>query len=260
MEVRMELATRLEPSTAIRRRGHSAWVRLLHWMVAAAVLMLATSGFVILQAHPRLYWGQTGNDLTPALIELPMSRNYRHGGWAAPTPFYPSAGSPASAVRTYDIYNQNGWARSLHFLAAWLLVLPGAVFLLTALMTRHLQRDLLPAWRELRSRSAWRGVLEHLQAPSRPVASGPPYGLLQKIAYSLVVCVLLPIMLLTGLTMSPAVTAAWPWLQAIFNGTQSARTIHFAVFALIVLFIVGHVVMVLRSGFARQIRGMTIGE
>ena len=78
-------------------------------------------------AHPRLYWGEAGNDLTPALIELPISRNYQHGGWEKPTPFFRTPPGPVSASRTYDIFNQNGWARSLHFLAAWWLVLPGAV-------------------------------------------------------------------------------------------------------------------------------------
>jgi len=112
--------------------------------VAASVLTLAVSGFTILMAHPRLYWGAVGNDLTPALLELPVSRNYRHGGWAVATQSFPDGGSAVSAVRTYGILNQDGWARSLHFLAAWFLVVTGAAYLLGGIFTGHLRRDLVP--------------------------------------------------------------------------------------------------------------------
>jgi hypothetical protein len=78
-------------------------------------LTLALTGVVILMAHPRLYWGEAGNDLTPALLELPISRNYQHNGWDKRTAFFQDAAGPISASRTYDIFNQNGWA-GLHFL------------------------------------------------------------------------------------------------------------------------------------------------
>ena len=110
--------------------GHARWVRISHAMVTVSLLTLACSGFVILMAHPRLYWGDVGNDLTPALLELPISRNYRHGGYDTPRPFFERASGPVSASRTYDIFNQNGWGRSLHFLAAWCLVVPGVLYLL----------------------------------------------------------------------------------------------------------------------------------
>ena len=101
--------------------GHTRWVRISHWIVATSVLTLALTGFVILMAHPRLYWGAVGNDLTPALLELPISRNHKHGGWEKSVAFFPDAGSPVTAARTYDILNENSWGRSLHFLAAWFL-------------------------------------------------------------------------------------------------------------------------------------------
>src|SRR5277367_415183 len=97
--------------------AHTRWVRISHWILAASVLTLAFTGIVILMAHPRLYWGAVGNDLTPALFELPISRNYKHGGWAAPVTFVAGTKPVVSAARTYDIFNENGWARSLHSLA-----------------------------------------------------------------------------------------------------------------------------------------------
>src|SRR6266853_1791316 len=123
---------------------HSCWVRWTHWMATLSFMMLAVTGFVILMAHPRLYWGEVGNDLTPALMELPISRNYRHGGWEKSVPFSDRSQSPVSASRTYDIFNQNGWGRSLHFLAAWSLVLPGAVYLLAGIFGGHFSLHIWP--------------------------------------------------------------------------------------------------------------------
>ena len=131
---------------------HARWVRVSHWILTVSVLTLAFTGFVILMAHPRLYWGDTGNDLTPALIELPISRNYQHRGWDKPTPFFQDASGPISASRTYDIFNQNGWGRSLHFLAAWCLVLPGVVYLLKGIAGGHFRSHLWPAAAELAPR------------------------------------------------------------------------------------------------------------
>ena len=124
--------------------GHARWVRVSHGIVSLSLLTLAFSGYVILMAHPRLYWGEVGNDLTPALFELPISRNHQHGGWENQTPFFADAGGPISATRTFGIFNQNGWGRSLHFLAAWCLVLPGLVYLLAGVVAGHFRLHIWP--------------------------------------------------------------------------------------------------------------------
>lgn len=240
--------------------GHARWVRISHWIVTASVLALVVSGFFILMVHPRLYWGKAGNDLTPALLELPISRNYRHGGWDKPVPFFANAAGLVSASRTYDIFNQNGWARSLHFLSAWFLVVPGAIYLLMGLLRGHFRSHVWPRARELAPRFVWREMLDHLRFRIPPARGGPQYGLLQKCAYSFVIFVAAPLMVVTGLTMSPAVTSALPFLLDLFGGYQSARTIHFFASAVLVLFVIVHIVMVVKSGFRRQIRAMTAGE
>jgi thiosulfate reductase cytochrome b subunit len=240
--------------------GHARWVRISHWIVTVSVFVLVFSGFEILMVHPRLYWGIAGNDLTPALLELPISRNYKHRGFDTPKPFFQDAKGPVSASRTYEIFNQNGWGRSLHFLAAWLLVLPGVVYLLVGLFGGHFRRHIWPRLRELAPHMVWRDVVDHLRTRVPPARGGPQYGLLQKISYSFVIFVAAPLMILTGLTMSPAVTSAFPSLLTLFGGYQSARTIHFFTSAALVLFVIAHVVMVVRSGFRRQIRAMTLGE
>lgn len=240
--------------------GHARWVRVSHWIITLSVLTLAFSGFEILMVHPRLYWGKAGNDLTPALLELPVSRNYKHRGYSQPVPLTGSASGPVSATRTYDIFNQNGWGRSLHFMAAWFLVLPGIVYLLLGLLSGHFRSHIWPRVRELAPRLVWRDLVAHLRFRIPAASGGPRYGLLQKCTYSFVVFVAAPLMVLTGLTMSPAVTAAFPALLSLFGGYQSARTIHFFASAVLVLFLIVHVAMVVRSGFRRHMRAMTLGR
>ena len=240
--------------------GHTRWVRISHWTLAASVLTLAVSGFIILMSHPRLYWGEVGNDLTPALFELPIGRNYQHGGWAAPVTFFPGEQRIVSQARTYDIFNENSWARSLHFLAAWFLVLTALLYIAVGVISGHLPRNLIPRVRELTPRVLWHDVIDHLHLPMPRAAGGPPYGPLQKLAYFGVVVVALPIIVLTGLTMSPAVTAAHPALLDFFGGSQSARTIHFFAFVALVLFVAVHAAMVLLTGFRHQMRQMIVGE
>jgi len=240
--------------------GHAIWVRITHWILAASVLTLAFTGVVILMAHPRLYWGNAGNDLTPALLELPISRNYKHGGWTPETTFYAGATPVVSAVRTYDIFNENGWARSLHFLAAWFLCVTGLIYLITGLVSGHLWRDLTPRLGDLAPRALWRDFVHHLRLPLPRAPGGPPYGRLQKISYAGVVFIALPLMVLTGLTMAPAVAAACPWLLDLFGGSQSARTLHFFAFAVLFVFLIVHLAMVLLTGVRRQLRAMTFGD
>lgn len=247
------------PATAVAA-PHASWVRVCHGLIAASLFTLVFSGVEILMVHPRLYWGEAGNDLTPPLLELPISRNYKHGGYTAATPFFAGAASPVTASRTYDIFNQNGWGRSLHFLAAWWLVLTGIVYVLVGIAAGHFRAHVWPRLLELSPPRVWRDVVDHARLQIPAATGGPQYGVLQKASYSLVIFAAAPLMVLTGLAMSPAVTAAFPVLLSIFGGYQSARTIHFTMFVLLLLFVAVHLVMVMMSGFARQIRAMTLGD
>jgi len=248
------------PAIGTGTSAHARWVRVSHWILAASILVLAFTGFIILMAHPRLYWGDTGNSLTPALLELPISRNHRHGGWQDRAPFFADPSSPVSANRTYDIFNQNGWGRSLHFLAAWLVVVPGAIYLLAGVFTGHFRRHLWPRRGELQAQALRTELINHLRLRIRQATGGPDYGLLQKCGYCAVVFVLLPLMVFTGLAMSPTVAAAYPFLQSMWGGFQSARTLHFFAFVALVLFSIGHVALVAKSGLKRQLRGMIRGR
>lgn len=236
---------------------HAFWVKITHWLGTLSFLALAFSGFVILMCHPRLYWGEVGNGLTPALFELPISRNHQHGGWEEGVPFYEGEASPVSAIRAYEILNENGWGRSLHFLGAWFLVMTGVVYLVTGMFTGHFRRHLLPRSGELATESFRRDLMDHLRLQIPLATSGPQYGLLQKCAYLSVIFVMFPLSIVTGLAMSPAITAAYPFLSGMFGGFQSARTIHFFASIVLVLFLFVHVLMIIKSGFKRQIGAMT---
>src|SRR5688572_17465463 len=159
-------------------RGHSRWVRICHWICAAGFMALALSGFFILMVHPRLYLGHVGNDLTPALLTLPISNNYRPDELQNRVVFAEVPGAPVSAERNFHIFNQNGWARSLHFLAAWVLVAVGAIYVAAGVVSRHIPTTLIPRGRELAPRALLQDLKSHLRPVAGAIGTGPPYGLL----------------------------------------------------------------------------------
>ncbi|MEQ8686511.1 MAG: cytochrome b/b6 domain-containing protein [Imperialibacter sp.] len=241
---------------------HRRWVKASHWIVTLSFLLLAFSGFEILMVHPRLYWGEVGNELTPALLELPISRNHQRDTWEESKPFFEAKDSPVSAARTFDelMFNQNGWGRSLHFLAAWLLIVPGIIYLIIGVFSGHFRNYIWPKRKELTPASVWRDMKNHLRMQIAPATGGPDYGLLQKLAYVMVIFLALPLAVVTGLTMSPAITAAYPFLLKMFGGYQSARTIHFFTSLTLELFLFMHLAMIIKTGFTQQIRYMTLGK
>src|SRR5580692_6171951 len=151
-------------------------------------------------------------------------------------------------------------ARGWHFAMAWLLVLNALVYLLFGLFSGHFRRDLLPTGAELRPRHILSDIWNHIRLRRPRGEAARRYNVLQKIAYMIVVFVLLPVMVLSGLTMSPAVTAALPFLFDLFGGRQSARTIHFLVATLLVLFVLIHIVQVLIAGPLNEMRSMITGR
>ena len=243
-------------STETKAMPHKRWVKGSHFIITLSFVVLTVSGYVILMSHPRLYWGKAGNDLTPALFELPISRNYHHGGWDKSIPFKNINGR-VTAARTYDVFNENGWGRSTHFLAAWFLVITGAIYFIAGFLTGHFRKNLSPRRSELRFRLLWRDFSAHFR---RQAHSSGKYGLLQKITYLAVIFFLFPVVILTGFTMSPAITASYPFLLKMFFGHQSARTIHFFAAVLLLLFLVVHLVMIVRSGFKRNLWAITFSR
>ena len=231
------------PIPAVTAR-HSGLVRVTHWLTALCFLALLVSGVEILISHPRFYWGETGNVLTKPLFQLPI----------------PSSRALVPTGYGYVLPDQNGWSRYLHFQAAWLAILTGLLYTISILFTGHFQKDLLPARADLSWRSLTTTIASHLrfQRPSEEEAWS--YNLLQRLTYLFVILVLFPLVIWTGLAMSPSFVSAFPLTVNLLGGQQSARTIHFFVSLFLLLFVLVHVVMVWFAGFRHRMRAMITGR
>ena len=232
-----------EPAAPPPRRiayRHRLPTRIWHWLNAITVIVMLMSGLMILNAHPRLYWGVYGANFDRAWLALP------------PRPFPGWATIPS----TYDLAAARRW----HLAFAWILVAGLVLFLLTSLWNRHVQRDLAPKPQELAPRHIWHDIREHARLNFPKGEAALRYNTLQKLSYVAVIFVLLPLMILTGLTMSPGMDSAWPWLLDLFGGRQSARSIHFLAASGLLLFLLVHLVMVVLAGPINEIGSMITGR
>jgi thiosulfate reductase cytochrome b subunit len=222
----------LRPESRVREaRRHSAVVRITHWLTTLAFGGLLVSGIAILLAHPRLYWGETGAVGGPSLLDLPL-------------PFL--------------LTGQSGWGRSLHFLSAWVCILTGLVYAVAGVVTTHFRTHLLPAKAELTWDAVARAIREDLARTREDDSLS--YNVVQRLTYLGVVFAGFPLMIWTGFAMSPAITSVFPWLVNALDGQQSARTIHFVVANLLVVFLLVHVVMVSRAGLVTRVAAMITGR
>ena len=216
-------------------KKHRLSTRLWHWVNLLALVILFMSGLNISNAHPWLYWGQWGFQPNTAWLAV-----HSWPGWAT-IPGY------------YDLAAARDW----HLLFAWVFVIGLLLFLLIALVNGHLRRDIVTRRKEWRWSEIRADIAAHLRLDFHHGAG--KYNFLQKLAYGLVLFILLPLMILTGMAISPGTDAALPWLVEVFGGRQSARSIHFIVAWSLFGFFVIHVLLVLLSGPIRQLRDMITG-
>lgn len=259
---------------------HPLAVRLWHWTSAAAVLALLATGLLIFNIHPRLYWGEVGNAYTPAAFAIESPAAAVPGASASPgtpVPFVLRWGSHTLDVtgwvgavldvgpdgKYFLIFNTPeswhfGALRGWHFACAWLLVV-GALAYAAWLVPRAHRRRLLPEADQLTRAALVRELRDHLRL--RPAADAHQrYNLLQKIAYLVLYCGLIPLMILTGLTMSNALTARFPELFTLCGGRESARTLHAIGAGLILVFILVHLFEVFAGGLVRQLMPIVTGR
>jgi thiosulfate reductase cytochrome b subunit len=231
------------PARTVATR-HSALVRVTHWITTLCFLALLVSGVEILISHPRFYWGETGNIHTPTLFRIPI----------------PASRSSVPTGYGYVLPDQNGWSRYLHFQAAWVVVFTGLLYVISILFSGHLRKSLLPGGTDL----SWRGfstaVANHLRFKPPGEEEAWSYNLLQRLTYLLVIFALFPLIIWTGLAMSPAFASVFPAAVSVLGGQQSARTIHFFVTVFLVLFLLVHVIMICLAGFRNRMRAMITGR
>jgi thiosulfate reductase cytochrome b subunit len=272
------LAPPIGMATPQRFYRHRLIVRLTHWTNAVAIFILLMSGLQIFNAHPALYWGQYGADYDNAHRWLEIGAvDGADGQPKGVTRIGPvtltttgvlglsndSMGQPTAIAFphwvTIPSYRDLATGRRWHFFFAWVLILNGLTYLLAGIASGHFRKNLLPTAAELAPSNILHDIGSHIRLQFPKGEDAKRYHILQKLAYGGVVFVVLPLIVLTGLTMSPSNAAAWHWLAEVFGGRQSARSIHFICANLIVLFIIVHLLMVLLAGPINEIRSMVTG-
>jgi len=255
-------------------RRHSAVTRITHWLNVLAITLLLMSGLQIFNAHPALYWGAKSTFAEPWVS---MTKQEVAGeprgitkvggltldttgvlGWSGKEGMREQRGFPAWA--TIPSYRSLADGRRWHFFFAWLFVANGLIYLAWSLIGGHIAKDLWPSRAQLSPRHILHEIATHARLKFPKGEEARRYNVLQKGAYLAVILVLLPLMLLTGLSMSPGFNATVPGLIDLFGGRQSARTIHFLSASLIVLFVLVHLFMVVASGVWNNIRSMITGR
>ena len=236
------------PVAALQRKTetprHAAFVRVTHWLTFVSFIVLLITGLEILISHPRFYWGETGNVNMRPLFTIPI----------------PSSRDMVPTGYNYVMPDQNGWSRYLHFQSAWVLVITALYYGIAGLLTGHFRKNLLPergqrSWRAYRERLA-----QYLHRAPPPVAEARSYNVLQRSTYLLVIFILFPLVIFTGLALSPGFNSAFPVVVNLLGGRQSARTLHFFVTIALVIFLFVHVAMIAVSGFRNRMRGMITGR
>lgn len=259
-----------------RRKGpliyrQSVWTRLTHWVWVICLFFLLLTGLQIFNAHPRLYIGQeSGFEYNNSVFSMHAER-LPDGAIAGYTTLFGnkidttglfgfSGTQERPQVRgfpdwmTIPSYQDLATGRVVHFFFGWILVGTMLVWFLASLINGHLRRDIVPMPSDIAKVPG--EIVDHARLR---LHHGRRYNALQKLSYGFVLLVLFPLIILTGLAMSPGINAAWPWLIEIFGGRQTARTVHFGVMVLLVGFFVVHILMVLLAGPLNTMRSMITG-
>ncbi|HEV7276716.1 MAG TPA: cytochrome b/b6 domain-containing protein [Devosiaceae bacterium] len=263
------------PEKPTRQQGQlvyrqSIFTRVTHWVWAVALFFLLLSGLQIFNAHPTLYIGEESGFAYDNAVLSMRAENTPEGPRGFTTVFgqkfdttgvFAMSGPEARpqfrgfpAWATIPSFQDLATGRVVHLFFAWVFAGTLAVWLVASLANGHLWRDLVVKPRDLRDLP--KDLFNHLRFRFR---HGRTYTPLQKLSYASVLFVLFPLIILTGLTMSPGLNASWPWLLDLFGGRQTARTIHFLVMVLLVLFFLVHVLMVVLAGPINELRSMITG-
>ncbi|QDZ11148.1 cytochrome b/b6 domain-containing protein [Devosia ginsengisoli] len=266
----MSDATELPDSKGPLIYRQSIWTRVTHWVWAICLFFLLLTGLQIFNAHPALYIGnESGFEYENAILEIgavnsaegPRGRTILFGNTFDTTGVLGMSGDAARptftafpGAVTIPSYRDLGTGRVVHFFFGWIFVATMLIWFVASFINGHIRRDIVPKPADIAG--VPRDVAAHATLRFR---HGRSYGPLQKLSYFTVFFILFPLIVATGLTMSPGMDTAWPWLLDIFGGRQTARTIHFTVMLLLVAFFIIHIIMVFAAGPINELRSMVTG-
>jgi thiosulfate reductase cytochrome b subunit len=249
---------------------HSLPIRLTHWINVVALTLLLASGLQIFNAYPSLHWGQSSYNGAEPVLEMrederPDGRRIGvtrlFGREFETTGIFGLSGDTERGFPAWATLPSERWlamGRRWHLFFAWVFVINSAAWLGYSLASRRLSRDLAVTTSDWRS--IGRSFLDHLRLRHPRGEASKRYNVLQKLSYLTLIFVLLPLIVLTGLAMSPWLNTALPGWVDILGGRQSARTLHFAAAVLLVLFVLIHVFEVIITGFWNNMRSMITGR
>ena len=263
------------PAAPVRRiYRHRLPVRVMHWINVICMTILLMSGLNIFNAHPALYWGRDSTFADPWL-SISAERD-QSGARVGVTRFaglrFGTDGvlgvskSGDDGARTERAFPS--WAtipgvqwlamgRHWHFFFAWIFVVNGIAYVLYALVSRHLARDLLRTKAELRAIGT--SITDHVRFRHPTGAAATRYNVLQSLTYLIVIFVLLPLIVIAGLGMSPRIDTVFTGWVDLLGGRQSARTLHFLAAFGLLLFVLVHVFEVIVAGVWNEMRSMITG-
>lgn len=254
---------------------HSLPVRVMHWINVLALVILLMSGLGIFNAHPALYWGKSSYTGAGPILEMTAKKD-ANGRLVGVTRIFghefdttglfgASTGENGELTQrgfpSWATIPDNLWlamARKWHFFFAWVFVVNGIAYVIHSIASRHLARDLKPTSRDWRS--IGQSIKDHLRFRHPTGEAAKHYNVLQKLAYLVVIFVLLPLVIVMGWAMSPWLNSVFPGWVDVFGGRQSARTIHFIVAWALVAFVLIHVFEVLVSGVWNNVRSIVTGR
>ena len=216
-------------------RRHALSTRIWHWLNLVCVVVLFMSGLTISNAHRFLYWGDWGFAPDQAWLAVP-----RFPDWMTIPGYY------SLAV-----------ARDWHILTAWPFAL-GMLFMWIAMLAnRHFPRDIATTRKEWKPRNILADVKAHLRLEFDHGAGN--YNFLQKLAYGFVLGIFLPMLIFTGIAISPGMEPSFGWLVELLGGRQSARSLHFLFAFATAGFVIVHILLVILAVPIGQVRDMITG-
>jgi thiosulfate reductase cytochrome b subunit len=254
---------------------HALPVRIMHWINVVAFFMLLMSGLQIFNAHPALNWGRSSYAGQPPILQM-HAKQTQDGKTIGVTDvagheFITTGVLGASKGETGELTERGfpAWAtipgpqwlamgRRWHLFFAWVLVINGLAYVSYSIFSWHLARDLSPTKADWRS--IGQSIKDHLRFRHPTGEAEKHYNILQKLTYLVVIFGLLPLMILTGWSMSPRLDSAIPGWVDWFGGRQSGRTIHFVVAWALMAFVLIHVFEVIVSGLWNHLRSMITGR